>query len=184
MSKSYEIIDRFGRIVDDDDDVLRDGQTLRVPLHMRDHETLSPQQRWVMADKAARLSLDDAARRFGLDDGLALHKPGQRFSTDQAANIAREEARRQWIDEMCDAWRTPVADVGSGELRGARPGDKCTIDGQAGTLVRRGDRLVCEPVRQDGAPARPVYDAVEGQRVKDEAWLQMCRELEGAWRER
>ena len=121
-SKGYEIIDRHGRVVPDDDDpVLRDGQTLRVPLHMRDHETLSPQQREVMADKAARLSLDDAARRFGLDDGLALHKPGQRFSTDQAGLDAKAKAYADGVREMCDAWKQSARREQRRQRRAARP---------------------------------------------------------------
>ena len=34
---------------------------------------------------------------------------------------------------------------------------------------------------QDSAPAGPVYDAVEGQRVKDEAYRAMVNEMTTAW---
>ena len=34
---------------------------------------------------------------------------------------------------------------------------------------------------QDSAPAGPVYDAVEGQRIKDEAYRAMVNELTTAW---
>jgi hypothetical protein len=188
MRKSYEIVGRDGRIVDDDHPVLRDGETLRVPLHMRDHETLSPQQREVMADKAA--SLDDAARRFGLDDALGLHKPGQRFSTDQAANDAREEARRQWIDEMCDAWRKPAADASSGEFRGAQEGDVCTVreggvgEGSPGHLRMVNGKLTCVPDKrsQDSASVPRTMTADAAQAIKDAAWRESVEELESAWR--
>ena len=188
-SKGYEIIDRHGRVVPDDDDpVLRDGQTLRVPLHMRDHETLSPQQREVMADKAARLSLDEAAKRFGLDDGLALHKPGQRFSTDQAANDAREEARRESIDEMCNAWRKPAADASSGEFRGAQEGDVCTVreggvgEGSPGHLRMLNGKLTCVPDKHRADAAPRSMSMEDAQKIRDRAWLESVQELESAWR--
>ena len=180
-SKGYEIIDRHGRVVPDDDDpVLRDGQTLRVPLHMRDHETLSPQQREVMADKAARLSLDDAARRFGLDDGLALHRPGQRFAIDAAARERVEQARAEGIRDMCDAWKASDAAPPKGEVVGARPGDKCMTDDKRPGHLNARLQCVADEHSQDSAPPRMTMD--EMQRVKDEAWLQMCRELEDGWK--
>jgi hypothetical protein len=138
--------------LDDDDSVLPDGGTVRVPMMLRDGTTvqLEPWQCDVVY-----------AHRLGLDDGLALHKPGQRFCVDAAARARVEQARAEWIDEMTTAWqRQPIADA-SGGGRDQQPGDQCT---------------------KDSASARPVYAAVEGQRVKDEAWLQMCRELEGEWR--
>jgi hypothetical protein len=43
--------------------------------------------------------------------------------------------------------------------------------------------LVCVPDhrRQESAP-RPAYDAAEGQRLKDRAWLEMVADLEGSWK--
>ncbi len=123
---------------------------------------------------------DEAAKRFGLDDGLALHKPGQRFSTDEAANDAREEARREWIDEMCNAWRKPAADASSGEFRGAQEGDVCTVreggvgEGSPGHLRMLNGKLTCVPDkhRADAAPRSMTH----GGRAKNQAiaaWLEM-----------
>jgi hypothetical protein len=189
--KSYEIVGRDGRIVDDDHPVLRDGETLRVPLHMRDHETLSPQQREVMAGKAARRA-DDAARRFGLDDGLALHRPGQRFAVDAAARERVEQARAEGIRDMCDAWKTPPpeSNTGVGELRGAKEGDACTVreggvgEGGPGHLRVVNGKLTCVPDQrsQDGASVPRTMDAADAQKIKDAAWREMVDELEGAWR--
>jgi hypothetical protein len=171
--RNYEIIDtRTGRPIEDDDDpVLRDGQTLRVPLHMRDG--VSPMQREVMADKAARLADDAVAKRFGLSDALDLHRPGPRYCVDAAARAHVEEVYQDEKRKLQDAWRQPVADV-----RGQQPGDKCTINGAPGHLNAK---LECIPdKRQDAAPR--MMDAAEAQRIKDEAWLEMCRDLEESWK--
>jgi hypothetical protein len=165
--KKWEIIETAtGRVIDTDDPMLRDGQTLRVPMTMRD--SMSEMQRSVADHKMAR-------ERFGLNDALDLHRPGQRFSTDAAARARVEEARAEGIREMCDAWKNPpVADQ-----RGQRPGDQCTIDGQPGHLNHR---LECLPdKRQDSAPPRTM-DAIDAQKIKDAAWLQSVQELEQAWR--
>jgi hypothetical protein len=187
--KSYEIVGRDGRIVDDDHPVLRDGETLRVPLHMRDHETLSPQQRAVMADKAA--SLDDAARRFGLADGAALHRPGWRRCVDQVGLDAKAKAYSDAVADMTTAWqRTPVADAGSGELRGAKEGDVCTVreggvgEGGPGHLRMVNGKLTCVPDKrsQDSASVPRTMDAADAQAIKDAAWLASIKDLEEAWK--
>jgi hypothetical protein len=174
--KNYEVYDRHGRLVDRaGDEELRDGDRLRVPLHMRDAATLSPMQREVMADKAARLE-DEAAKRFGLSDGLDLHKPGSRYCSD-TGNAAKAKAYADGVRDMCDAWKKPA---GSGEVVGARPGDACMIDGQPGHLNAR---LQCVPDqrRADSVPPRTMT-AADAQKIRDEAWLEMCRDLESAWK--
>jgi hypothetical protein len=166
--RNYEIIDtRTGRPIEDDDDpVLRDGQTLRVPLHMRDG--MSEMQRSVADAKAAR----DAANKFGLSDAADLARPGPRYA-DATARAHVEEVYQDEKRKLQDAWRQPVADV-----RGQQPGDKCTIDGAPGHLNAK---LECIPdKRQDAVPR--MMDAAAAQRIKDEAWLEMCRDLEEAWK--
>ena len=200
--RNYEIIETStGRLIEnDDDDVLRPGQTLRVPMMFRDG--MSPMQRSVVDAKMAR----DVAKRFGLNDALDLHKPGQRFCTDQAARARVEQARAEWIDEMTTAWqRQPDAAPPAGAINGAD-----------GRLVRRGDLPMCEPVRQDAMDARErayreMFDDLQNawrqpvaappsveprattdvprtmtadaaQRIKDAAWLQSVKDLESAWK--
>jgi hypothetical protein len=106
--KNYEIFGRDGRIVDDDDDVLRDGQTLRVGMMMRDG--LSPLQRTVVEDKAARgvTVVDGLGRPAG-------HRPGACYlrtvphTVDHAVAVTQEhlrlEAYADSIRELCDAWK-------------------------------------------------------------------------------
>jgi hypothetical protein len=181
MAKKWEIYDLNGNRIEEEDDadgILQPNRILRVPMMMRD--SMSPLQRSVADAKMAR---DAAKQRFGLDDALALHKPGQRFCTDQTARARVEQARAEGIREMCDAWqRKPNVNsetgVGSHELRGQQPGDQCTINGAPGHLNHR---LECIPdKRQDAVPR--VMDAAESQRIKDQAYREMVDDLTNAWR--
>jgi hypothetical protein len=110
--KNYEIVGRDGRIVDDDDDMLRDGQTMRVPLMMRDGNEDGPTDlQRLVRDATAPLRVVDA---FG-NSGLALSRPGARYltagtrTTDHAALVMRDhlrrEARDQYIADLQDAWK-------------------------------------------------------------------------------
>jgi hypothetical protein len=170
MAKSPYVHDRL----DDDDDVLRDGARRSVPMMLRDGTTVELEnwQREVIW-----------ANRFGLDDAAALHRNGPRYNTDADARRRVEEARAEGIRDMCDAWkRKPAANsetgVGSHEFRGQQPGDKCTINGAPGHLNQR---LECVPdQRQDAVPRTMTADAA--QKIKDAAWLEMCRDLEGEWK--
>jgi hypothetical protein len=136
-----------------DTDVLRDGERRTVPMMLKDGSTveLEDWQRDVIY-----------AHRLGLNDALALHRPGQRFCTDQAANDARERAYEDSRRELEDAWRKPVA---------APP----PIEPRANITDARS-----VPRTMSIVPRSMTIDAA--QKIKDEAWLEMCRELEGAWR--
>jgi hypothetical protein len=165
--KRWEIFETAtGKPVEDDGDpngVLQPGHTLRVLV--RDSK-----QREVHAHAEYMRFTDAAAGKFGPDVAASMHRPGPRFATDRAHVDAVYFDEKQ---KLMDAWREPVADV-----RGQKPGDQCTIDGQPGHLDHR---LQCVPdKRQDSAPR--TMDAAEGQRIKDEAWLASVKELEEAWR--
>ncbi len=180
MAKSPDVHDRL-----DDDDVLRDGETQRVPMMLRDGSTVDLedwQRDWVYAS------------RLGLDDALALHKPGPRYLTDQAGLDAKARAYEEGVREMCDAWRKPAADansetgIGSGEFRGAQEGDACTVreggvgEGSPGHLRMVNGKLTCVPDarRADAVPRTMTADAA--QRIRDAAWLELVKELEQAWK--
>jgi hypothetical protein len=175
--RNYEVIETAtGRLIEaDDDDVLQPGQTLRVPMIFRD--SMSEIQKSVADAKMAR----SVAQRFGLNDALDLHKPGQRFSVDAAARAHVEEVYQDEKRKLQEAWRQPTADV-SGEFRGQQSGDVCTVreggvdEGSPGHLRMVNGELRCV---QD---ARPTYDAANGQRIKDAAYREMVDELQNAWR--
>lgn len=95
--------------------ILRDGQSMRVPLYMRDgaiNPDLTPTQR---AKALAHQQTEDAlARRFGLNDARQLHRPGFRYNMDRAA---LERSRQAYADadaEACNAWKGNAANPNKG----------------------------------------------------------------------
>ena len=124
----------------DERGLLRDGKSLRVSLMMRD--SMSEMQRTIAEDKARRVQFGDGS------DDFARHKPGQRFSTDRAANDAS-------VAELQDAWRTPVKNVSDRDVS-ARPAHRPAI------AVSDADFAHCQAVR----------DAAYEQSVKEleDAW--------------
>src|SRR5262245_21600049 len=104
--KFVEVFDRFGNPVDDD--IVPDGGRVRVSMMARDG--LSPLQRAIAEDKAAR--------RF--DDSAARNQPGPVYC-DAAGRERKAEAYRQMCDELVNAWRTPSA-----PLPAAGAGDDAT----------------------------------------------------------
>jgi len=101
---------------DDDDEVVRDGSSVRVPLMLCDGEVmmLPPWQRDVMLSLRYQMSDAEAAR----------HRPGFRFA-DAAANRAKAKAYDDSVVEASNAWRGPQkprAAAPSRPVRRARPG--------------------------------------------------------------
>ena len=89
---------------EDDENILRDGQSVRVPLYLRDgaiNPDLTPTQRGKAAQQAQ--TQDAVARRFGLTEGLQLHKPVYRRVTDAAALERVFERRLTFAIERVDA---------------------------------------------------------------------------------
>src|SRR5664279_5802595 len=92
----------------DDDDILKDGQTLRVPMIMRDgspNPTLTPVQRAVAATRAA-MTFDAAS-----------HRPGHRYANNAAPlndaqrlrygvfDAAKEKAYSDAESDLTNSWR-------------------------------------------------------------------------------
>jgi hypothetical protein len=177
----------------DDDDMfderglLKDKHSVRVPMMMRDStDGLTDLQRSVR-DATAPLRVVDA---FG-NGGLALSRPGARYLTagtrtrDHAALVMRDhqrrEARDEYITELCDAWKS----TGTNDREVSRMHN--TGDARTDAYLDQKYDLENSWHRgsgkrsQDSAPAGLVYDAVEGQRVKDEAYRAMVNELTTAW---
>jgi hypothetical protein len=145
--------------------ILRDGAVTRVRLMMRDgaiNPRLTPAQR----AKAAQQTEDAVAARFGLTDGLQLHKPGFRRVTDSAALERVRQAYNDVDAAAANAWRSDA----SGSFRGQQAGDLCTVNGAPGHL---NDKLECVPDRRQDAAA---FDA------KAAAYAEYDREMENAWR--
>ena len=153
------------------DGILRNHAVARVPLYMKDgsiNPNLTPTQR----GKAAQQTQDAVARRFGLTDGLQLHRPGFRRNTDSAALERSRQAYADADTQAANAWR------GNDQ----RAGDPCTVRGpeypldfgSAGTLQKRNGDWVCVPnkKRHDAA----ALDS------KVAAYADYDREMANAWR--
>jgi hypothetical protein len=132
-----------------------------------------------VADAKVLRAAEDAAKRFGLNDALGLHKPGQRFA-DAAARAHVEEVYQDEKRKLMEAWRTPVADA-TPVARGQKEGDVCTINGAPGHLRKVGNKFECVPdKREDAVPRSMTADAA--QRIRDAAYEESVRELTEAWR--
>jgi hypothetical protein len=113
-----------GSYDDDDDDqdpfdqngLLRDGRRLRVPMMLRDADSLTPLQRAVAEDAVAR--------RFGLRHAADLHAPGPRYCTDRAGLERKARAYAEMVEDMTNAWRTPAAHHGVTDASARKTNDR------------------------------------------------------------
>ena len=174
--------------------LLKDGHATRVKMYMRDgaiNPNLLPHQR----AKAAQQTEDAAARRFGLQDGLQLHKPGFRRNTDAAALERVQEAYAAYDAADSVAYKQPrefggdeprltgagAPGRGSGAPAGAYPyaaaseGASCTSNGAPGRLRQVNGKLECVPDRRQDAA---TFDA------KQAAYDEYDRIASNAWRSR
>jgi hypothetical protein len=164
----------------DERGILKDKRSVRVPMMMRDGLTDLQRSVW---DATAPLRVVDA---FG-NGGLALSKPGARYLTagtctpERAALVMRDhlrrEARDQYIAELQNAWKGNNIDREVARIHNTADARTDAYLDQKYDLENswHGKRS------QDSAPAGPVHDAVEGQRVKDAAYAEMVNELVTAW---
>jgi hypothetical protein len=174
------------RTKQDDDDAghLRDGQTLRVPMLMRDSADA-----W-RNDMAADMARDWA--KIKLHDGQGQPVPRRPcfvYSTDEAALDEKERAYIVAEEHDRDAWKGSSSirhDVESGKV-----GDACTIDGAPGHLQMVSGKLTCISDKSQDSAHAPTGDAAYDSAVaaahalvdeKERAYR--LRELEdcNAWR--
>jgi hypothetical protein len=149
---------------EDDGETLRDGETGRVRLMMRDGVPV----KW----------RDDANKYFDRPgvtvtaaDGTTrgLHRPGHRVSPLAAAD-EREAAYRLYDQQLGEAYKKHDADpAGSYPYSQAAEGTACTINGAPGVLTKQGDVLVCVPTEtQDRLTLDKIYEQFD--RALSEAW--------------
>jgi hypothetical protein len=174
-----------------DDGIVKDGQTLRVPVFMCDSVD-DPLQHAVAKDAEARkvLVVDSYGRAAGSRPGPCYLKPAEPGTNDAAmqvtAGVMRDEAYSQMCKDLQDAWRAPsmppaeanVTGYGSGAMRGQRPGDACTIDGFPGHL---NDKLECVPDRrEDAVNDRAIARVHDTKDALANAWLDQVADLTSA----
>jgi hypothetical protein len=162
-----------------DDDLLRDGQGLRVPMFAMD----SVQR--AVARHSARVT--DANG----NSGLALHRPGFRFVLDDAAGAhAKEVAYRRADAEMVKAWRRPLSNANSlvcpacdGSGLDKNGEDNCPACAGVGALDADSESMAEEPVSRRGSDSRSVHQIVRDHQANmARIYEELDHELSEAWR--
>jgi hypothetical protein len=82
----------------DENGCLRDGKRFRASMMMRD--SLTPSEREIAEQSRKRPLVTD-----GSGDALNLHRPGYRYLVDAPATDARDEAHRDYLDYITNAWK-------------------------------------------------------------------------------
>jgi hypothetical protein len=164
---------------DDDDDfdeegILKDGRSLRVPLTMADS--------W-QRDMVRSLSrVTDASGNAG-----AFHRPGFRV-VDAAASDAKETAYAEYDSRVANAWRDAdndrgISGFGVSELRGLEIGSSCTVKeggGKFGAEDSRGTVQLVEGVKRCVADDRRADAAIQDGR--EAAYADYDDRVANAWR--
>jgi hypothetical protein len=194
-----------------DDIILKDGESLRVPMFLRDsspNPSLSPMQRAVAA---TRLRMQADAMTMA---DASLHKPGYRFApsgmtADQRQNMydTYDQEISQNYKTTGDSDRTGRSNSGYGSSTGSfapiagsyprspglREGSACTINGAPGTLTAidgHPDWLECVADDADDNHAddsRSVFkadgtvDLQKAQAIKDAAYKKYDDDLQRAY---
>ncbi len=150
-----------------DEDILQDGETMRVPMQMMDAAASPPRR-----SRSNPTQVTD-----GTGDPLALHRPGPRIASggNEVVQLMRE-ARRDWRDaayatyerELRSAWRGP-----DGSNRGKDTGPAEDADETA-------NRFTSEYQKTD----QGGIGAAASRHVKqmNELYDQRDRELRDEWR--
>jgi hypothetical protein len=161
----------FGRLISTEEEeeegafdskgILKDGRSVTARMTMRDSADA-----WRSEMHA---SMTDAE--------LAQHKPGFHRITDSAALDRVAQAYHDYDATDAQAYRHLTGWGGSdatGEFRGQREGDQCTINGAPGHLRKTGkNKFECVPDSED---AMPVDDDREA------AYAEYDRQMANAWR--
>jgi hypothetical protein len=91
------------RLLEDEREVLRDGERLRVPIYAMDAEwrrTMDLIEDGMRTDHAERVAARDAR-------ALDAHRPGFRTAGDHFAQDRRERAYDEYVERITNAWKTP-----------------------------------------------------------------------------
>jgi hypothetical protein len=170
---------------DDEDDVFNDNGTLksgkrwRVPMQMMDamqRDVASYIRQDFRKSPVVPGSVNGAIIADGDGGMLGLCRPGVRIDGGNRDRLVRDEARdeiQRAYDEsdalVQNAWRNAPTGFGSGEFRGAREGDLCTINGSPGHLKLIDGTLRCVPDKRNDAQSS--RDALSSAYLSAEAWL-------------
>jgi hypothetical protein len=82
----------------DENGTLKDGKRSRVSMMMRD--SLTPLQREIAEHSGKRPLVTDGSGHV-----LGLHRPGYRYLVETPTTDARDEAHRDYLDDITNAWK-------------------------------------------------------------------------------
>jgi hypothetical protein len=160
------------RVTDNDFDengILKDGRSFRVPMFMAD-------------GTRARPLITDASG----NGGFALHRPGFRVSSSDAARDAKQQAYESYTRDLENAWRAPAMhDASTETAEGQVEGAACTVrnpsypddQGAPGHLRRVDGKLICVPDTKQNARADGFSTD-----ARERAYQERDAELRDAWR--
>jgi len=135
----------------DERGLLKPGRSYRVPVMLMDG---APRDLHQHSRRPGRVSSADG-------DRLGLHRPGwrvpaqdrdaqQRYVISDSARQRLADSRAEYENRLVNAWRgNDAPPYGAYPFSAANEGKSCTIDGRAGTLVKRGNWLVCVANKND-----------------------------------
>jgi hypothetical protein len=95
MTRQVQRLDRYGRPLPDDDDIIPDGGHIRVALPFMDHPSVEMR-------RALSLTMDGSNGGTDLQGFISGHRPG--FAV---AAVKDEAARDKYIRNVGDAWKNP-----------------------------------------------------------------------------
>jgi hypothetical protein len=123
MAKQVRKLDRHGRPLPDDDDIIPDGGRIRVPLPFMDHLSAEMRRALGLADGgtdvqgfipghrpgfAVAAVKDEAARdKYIRNVGDAWKNPTSGQPTPRPSAQEAEQAYRAYVDRISNAWRSP-----------------------------------------------------------------------------
>jgi hypothetical protein len=161
--QQVQVLDRHGRRVDDDDDVVPDGGYVRVPIRFAD--ALAERTRAAFADDPNRpLVLDLLGNPAGYRPGHLIAAENYRDSYSAELGYYRtaaEKARQDHIIRLSEAWKTPAY------ARAHRP--------RFGGLGR--DAAAPPPLQNVDRSSDAACQA-----IRDEAYRRRCDRLAHAWK--
>jgi len=206
--REHEVVDRFGNPVDDDD-IVRDGERVRVPMMMRDG--LSELQRAVLADADARGTSAEMRRMvdehraarglvpLALDDGTVVDVEPWKASAVRAARCGlhddgslslnrpgyRFAADAAGLEAKREAYEAGVREM-CDAWRGPAPPAADVAEYSKRKKTRQLDpqgRLVAEYETEEEEDAA-TGDAGRAMDARERAYLEMCDDLSNAWKRR
>jgi hypothetical protein len=123
------------RFIDEDDEnyILKDGESRSCRLMMKD--SITPNPALSSVQRAIAASHGDATTFDASTFDAASHRPGHRYSNDTAAAATRDAMYADADRKLSDAWKTKAPPPSGAYPEGtSHAGGACTVDGAQQTM--------------------------------------------------